>query len=199
MSGNRIALARVWGWLETPGPRERPLLLGVDYTALARRSRTSAGSPQGRSAVSTRPWPKSRVLFGMRVDSELDVLEGKISVQVVVRTNGRPRNPIAFLGDSLLSCVAPWRFRAKVRTSRLTHPKNTKATMKSHSRTKGPIFSMRLRGPHAAGRVLESIKKITGELEDLQAEIYSRMGGPGEMLESFSSREREAAQRSLSD
>ncbi|HMF92464.1 MAG TPA: hypothetical protein VKL40_17610 [Candidatus Angelobacter sp.] len=71
--------------------------------------------------------------------------------------------------------------------------------MKSHSRTKGPIFSMRLRGPHAAGRVLESIKKITGELEDLQAEIYSRMGGPGEMLESFSSREREAAQRSLSD
>jgi hypothetical protein len=71
--------------------------------------------------------------------------------------------------------------------------------MKSHIRTKGPIFSMRLRGPHAAGRVLESIKNITCELEDLQAEIYNRMGGPGEMLQSFSPREREAAERALSD
>ncbi|HMF89264.1 MAG TPA: hypothetical protein VKL40_01375 [Candidatus Angelobacter sp.] len=71
--------------------------------------------------------------------------------------------------------------------------------MKSHIRTKGPIFSMRLRGPHAVGRVLEGIKHITGELEDLQAEIYSRMGGPGEMLQSLSPREREAAERTLSD
>jgi hypothetical protein len=71
--------------------------------------------------------------------------------------------------------------------------------MKSHIRTKGPIFSMRLRGPHAAGRVLESIKNITCELEELQAEIYNRMGGPAEMLEGFSLREREPAERALSD
>lgn len=71
--------------------------------------------------------------------------------------------------------------------------------MKSHIRTKGPIFSMRLRGPHAAGRVLESIKNITCELEELQAEIYNRMGGPAEMLEGFSLRERDAAGRALSD
>jgi hypothetical protein len=71
--------------------------------------------------------------------------------------------------------------------------------MKSHIRTRGPIFSMRLRGPHAAGRVLESIKSITCELEDLQAEIYSRMGGPAEMLDGFSQREREGAERALND
>jgi hypothetical protein len=71
--------------------------------------------------------------------------------------------------------------------------------MKSHIRTKGPTFPTRLRGPRAASRVLDSIKNITGELEDLQAEIYSRMGGPIEMLESFSRRERESAERALSD
>jgi len=71
--------------------------------------------------------------------------------------------------------------------------------MKSHIRTKGSAFPMRLRGPRSAGRVLESIKSITGELEDLQAEIYSRMGGPTEMLEGFSRRERESAERSLND
>src|SRR5262249_19540833 len=154
-SGPKGEASPAWRGLHGTRPQEQnfsrlaPREIGGLNSALAQKQRT----------------------FGVRVDSELDVLEGKISVQVVGRTNGRPRNPIAFLGDSLLSCVAPWRFRAKVRTSRLTHPKNTKATMKSHSRTKGPIFSMRLRGPHAAGRVLESIKKITGELEDLQAEI----------------------------
>jgi hypothetical protein len=61
------------------------------------------------------------------------------------------------------------------------------------------MFSTRLRGPHSAGRVLESIKNITSELESLQAEIYGRMGGPGEVLEGFSVREREAAERALSD
>lgn len=71
--------------------------------------------------------------------------------------------------------------------------------MKSHIRTKGPIFSMRLRGPHAAGRALDSIKNITRELEDLQAEIYSQMGGPAEMLEGFSLGEREGAERTLND
>src|SRR5215471_16800354 len=71
--------------------------------------------------------------------------------------------------------------------------------MKSHIRTKGTTFPMRLRSPRAAGRVLDSIKSITGDLEDLQAEIYSRMGGPVEMLEGFSRRERESAQRALSD
>lgn len=71
--------------------------------------------------------------------------------------------------------------------------------MKSHIRTRGPIFSMRLRGPHAAGRVLENIKNITCDLEDLQVEIYTRMGGPAEMLEGFSQREREGAERALHD
>jgi hypothetical protein len=71
--------------------------------------------------------------------------------------------------------------------------------MKPHIRSKGPVFSSRLRGPHAAGRVLESIKNITSELENLQAEIYSRMGGPAVVLEGFSSRERGAAERALSD
>jgi hypothetical protein len=46
---------------------------------------------------------------------------------------------------------------------------------------------------------LESIKNITSELEDLQAEIYNRMGGPAEMLEAFSRREREGVERALSD
>jgi hypothetical protein len=58
---------------------------------------------------------------------------------------------------------------------------------------------MRFRGPRAASRVLDSIKNITSELEDLQAEIYNRMGGPIEMLEGFSRRERESAERALSD
>src|SRR6516225_5328139 len=43
----------------------------------------------------------------------------------------------------------------------------TRAKMKPHIRSKGPVFSSRLRGPHAAGRVLESIKNITSELESL--------------------------------
>src|SRR5215831_231943 len=71
--------------------------------------------------------------------------------------------------------------------------------MKSHIRTKGSTFPMRLRGPRAAGRVLDSIKNITSELEDLQAEIYNRMGGPVEMFEGFSRRERESAERAFSD
>lgn len=71
--------------------------------------------------------------------------------------------------------------------------------MKSHIRTKGSTFPMRLRGPRAAGRVLDSIKSITSELEDLQADIYSRMGGPVEMLEGFSRRERESAERAISE
>lgn len=61
------------------------------------------------------------------------------------------------------------------------------------------MLSTRLHGPHAASRVLETIKNITGELENLQAEIYSRMGGPAVVLEGFSSRERGAAERALSD
>jgi hypothetical protein len=47
--------------------------------------------------------------------------------------------------------------------------------------------------------VLESIKSITSELEGLQAEMYGRMGGPVEMLEGFSEREREGAERALND
>jgi hypothetical protein len=61
------------------------------------------------------------------------------------------------------------------------------------------IFPIRPRGSHAAGRVLESIRNITQELEDLQAEIYGRMGGPAELLQGFSMRERDTAERSLSD
>jgi hypothetical protein len=91
----------------------------------------------------------------------------------------------------------PRSFRAKVKPSQWTQ--EYRAAMKSHIRTKGPTFPARLRGPRAAGRVLDSIKNITSELEDLQADIYSRMGGPIEMLEGFSRRERESAERALSD
>ncbi len=71
--------------------------------------------------------------------------------------------------------------------------------MKPNIRSKSPVFSARPGGPNAAGRVLQSIQNITRELEDLQMEIYSRMGGPVEMMQGFSPRERDAAQRSLND
>ena len=70
--------------------------------------------------------------------------------------------------------------------------------MKSHIRSKGPLFSTRLRGAHAE-RVLAGIRSITSDLEELQTEIYNQMGGPAEMLQRLSQRERERAERALSD
>ena len=70
--------------------------------------------------------------------------------------------------------------------------------MKPHIRNKGPFLSTRPCGA-STGRVLASIRNITSELEDLQAEIYSQMGGPVEMLQRLSQRERESAERALSD